>query len=69
MSLDVKVYRNVAYVAPIMEYAREGNVQAIQEMFSNGTATPHDICDDYGTVLKVKSYMFPLCVICEDKPR
>lgn len=53
MSLDVKVYRTVAYDAPIMEYAREGNVSAIQEMFGNGTATPHDISDHYGTVLMV----------------
>jgi hypothetical protein len=53
MSLDVKVYRNVAYDAPIMEYAREGNVQAIQEMFSNGTATPHDTWEGKETVLNV----------------
>jgi hypothetical protein len=53
MSLDVKAYRSVAYDAPIMEYAREGNVQAIQEMFSKGTATPHDTWADSETVLIV----------------
>jgi hypothetical protein len=53
MSLDVKAYRSVEYDSPIMEYARGGNVQAIQEMFSKGTATPHDTWGDYETVLNV----------------
>jgi hypothetical protein len=53
MSLDVKAYRSVDLYAPIMEYAREGNVQAIQEMFSKGTATPHDTWRHRETVLSV----------------
>jgi hypothetical protein len=52
-SLDVKVYRNVDKYAPIMQYARQGDVQAIQEMFSKGTATPHDRWGDSETVLNV----------------
>lgn len=42
MSLDVRVYRIVSDTAPIMEFARAGNVPAIQEMFSKGAASPHD---------------------------
>jgi hypothetical protein len=42
MSIGVKIYRSVDYNAPIMKYAREGNVRAIQEMFSKGTASPYD---------------------------
>ena len=53
ISLDVKAYRSVDYNAPIMKYARKGNVQAIQEMFSKGTATPHDTWADSETVLNV----------------
>lgn len=53
MSLDVKAYRSVDLYAPIMEYAREGNVQAIQEMFSKGTATPHDTWRHRETVLSI----------------
>jgi hypothetical protein len=53
MSLDVKAYRSVDIDAPIMEYARKGNVHAIQEMFSKGTATPHDRWNDHQTVLMV----------------
>jgi hypothetical protein len=60
ISLDVKAYRNVDYNAPIMEYAREGNVQAIQEMFSKGTATPHDSWNDHETVLSVCGSSFLL---------
>lgn len=53
MSLDVKVYRIVSYDAPIMNFAQTGNVVAIQEMFSNGTATPHDMTDWGDSILKV----------------
>jgi hypothetical protein len=53
MSLDVMAYRSVDYDAPIMHYARGGNVQAIQEMFSKRTATPHDTCGGSMTVSSV----------------
>jgi hypothetical protein len=55
MLLDVTAYRNVDFYSPIMQHARQGNVQAIQEMFSKGTATPHDTWEDYETVLNVRS--------------
>lgn len=53
MSLDVKAYRSVDYDSPIMQYARQGNLQAIQDMFSKGTATPHDMWSEHDTVLTV----------------
>lgn len=53
MSLDVKVYRIVSSDAPVMEFARAGNVVAIQEMFSNRTATPHDITIYGWSILEV----------------
>jgi hypothetical protein len=45
MSIGLKIYRSVDYYAPIMEYVREGNVRAIQEMFSEGTASPYDMIE------------------------
>lgn len=64
MSIDVKTYRSVNYNAPIMEYAREGNVDAIQEMFSKGTASPYDKIERSSsrgtigiTVLEVLAFM------------
>jgi hypothetical protein len=63
MSLYVTAYRNVDYNAPIFKYAREGNVQAIQEMFSKGTATPHDKWLHHETVLNVCESKFS-CLEC-----
>jgi hypothetical protein len=60
MSLNVKVYRRVDYDAPIMKCAREGNVSAIREMLSNGTATPLDTWEDLETVLNVGESTFPI---------
>jgi hypothetical protein len=62
MSIDVKTYRSVNYNAPIMEYAREGNVDAIQEMFTKGTASPYDKIEGSSsrggiTVLEVLAFM------------
>jgi hypothetical protein len=62
MSIDVKIYRSVKYNAPIMEYAREGNVPAIQKMFSKGTASPYDKIERSKsrggiTVLEVLAFM------------
>jgi hypothetical protein len=48
MSLDVKVYRIVSFRDPIIDFAVTGNVVAIQEMISNGTATPNDRDDTCG---------------------
>ncbi len=42
ISLNLKVYRIFSDTAPIMEFARTGNVAAIQEMFTKGTASPYD---------------------------
>jgi hypothetical protein len=53
ISLDVKVYRIVPFTAPVMKFARAGNVVAIQEMFSKGTATPHDMTDWGFSILEV----------------
>jgi hypothetical protein len=53
MSLNVQVYRNVEWDAPIMQYAREGNVRGIQELISLGKATPFDRWSLHETVLNV----------------
>jgi hypothetical protein len=60
MSLNVKVYRTVDFDAPIMKCAREGNVSAIREMFSNGTATPIDTWAGLETVLNVGDSTFSI---------
>jgi hypothetical protein len=54
MSLDVKVYRIVSWDDPITKYARKGNVRGIQELFSQGIATPLDRLNEHGTVLDVR---------------
>jgi len=64
MSIDTKVYRIVASDSPIMNYAREGNVTAIQEMFSEGTATPYDMIAEGWDVLIV---LVPLYSIGVDR--
>jgi hypothetical protein len=55
MALDVKVYRIVSYSAPIFQFSRTGNVVAIQEMFSKGTATPNDMTVWGQSILEVIS--------------
>jgi hypothetical protein len=41
-SIGYRAYRVVAQNAPIMVYAYKGNITGIQQMFSDGTASPYD---------------------------
>ena len=56
--IGYRAYRVVSPDAPIIKYAKNGNITAIQEMFSNGIASPNDRTTDGWTVLGVR-----LCVI------
>jgi len=43
MTIDIRSYRDWPFGAPIIVHAQTGNVSAIQQMFSNGTASPFDM--------------------------
>ena len=53
LRLDLKFPRTVGWDAPIWGFAMDGNVEAIQGMFSRGVASPWDVNPIGGSMLHV----------------